>query len=162
MAKIIKIEGDVVFIGNNNGDLIEIKIEDCNFDPKIGDEVNIFSSCKRIICTKNEFDKNNKANTQDSIKDSSININLVQSQNNDDSFDNYWTTNSKRAVNKVLYILLAVFFGGIGIHKFYSGKTAKGVIYFLFSWTGIPTIIGIIEGICACFKKEDFRGRILV
>ena len=28
-------------------------------------------------------------------------------------------------VNKVIYILLALFLGSFGIHKFYAGKTCK-------------------------------------
>ena len=163
MAKIIKIEDNIVFIGNDDGSLIEIRTEDCNFNPEVGDEVSIFSSDTKTICIKNESSKNNETDTQSFAKNNGININLVQNQNSNNGYDdNYYSINSKKVVNKVLYILLAVFFGGIGIHKFYSGKIVKGIFYLLFSWTGIPSIVGIIEGICACFKKEDSNGRILI
>jgi len=52
-----------------------------------------------------------------------------------------------RKKNKVVAALLAIFLGGLGIHKFYLGKIGWGIIYLLFSWTGIPSIISIIEGI---------------
>ena len=42
-------------------------------------------------------------------------------------------------------VLLALFLGGLGIHKFYMGQTTAGVLYLVFSWTGIPTIIGFVE-----------------
>lgn len=42
--------------------------------------------------------------------------------------------------------ILAIFLGGIGIHKFYLGKAEWGLIYFFFSWTGIPLLLGIFEG----------------
>ena len=42
---------------------------------------------------------------------------------------------------------LAIFLGGVGAHKFYLGQIKPGVIYTLFVWTLIPSIIGIIEGI---------------
>ena len=36
---------------------------------------------------------------------------------------------------------------GSKAHKFYLGKVAQGVIYLLFSWTGIPGLIAWIEAI---------------
>ncbi len=41
----------------------------------------------------------------------------------------------------------AQFLGMIGVHKFYLGKTVPGVIYLVFCWTGIPSIIALIETI---------------
>ena len=38
-------------------------------------------------------------------------------------------------VNKVIYILLAVFLGSFGIHKFYAGKPIQGLLHILFCWT---------------------------
>jgi len=49
--------------------------------------------------------------------------------------------------SKVTAGLLAVFLGGFGIHKFYMGKTRWGVLYLLFCWALIPSIVGLIEGI---------------
>ena len=47
--------------------------------------------------------------------------------------------------DEVVGVLLALFLGGLGIHKFYLGQTGLGVLYLVFSWTGIPSIIGFIE-----------------
>ncbi len=41
--------------------------------------------------------------------------------------------------------LLALFLGSLGIHRFYLGETGWGILYLLFSWTGIPTLLGFIE-----------------
>ncbi|WP_130805995.1 TM2 domain-containing protein [Senegalia massiliensis] len=49
--------------------------------------------------------------------------------------------------NKFIAGLLAIFLGGFGIHKFYLGQTGQGIFMLLFAWTGIPEIIGIIQGI---------------
>ena len=49
--------------------------------------------------------------------------------------------------SKVTAGLLGIFLGGFGVHKFYMGKTGRGVLYLLFCWTGIPSIVGLIEGI---------------
>lgn len=49
--------------------------------------------------------------------------------------------------NKLLTIVLAVFLGGLGIHRFYLGNYLMGVFYLLFSWSGIPTIIAWAEAL---------------
>ena len=49
--------------------------------------------------------------------------------------------------SKAVAGLLGIFLGGLGIHKFYLGQAGMGVIYLLFCWTGIPELIGFIEGI---------------
>lgn len=68
----------------------------------------------------------------------------------------------KKRVKKLTYILLALFLGGIGAHKFYSGKTLMGVIYLVFCWTYIPAIIALIEMIVAITKKSDAEGYIYI
>jgi TM2 domain-containing membrane protein YozV len=57
--------------------------------------------------------------------------------------------------NKVVAGLLAILLGGLGIHKFYLGKLGQGILYLLFSWTGIPSIIGFIEGIIYLVKSDE-------
>lgn len=60
--------------------------------------------------------------------------------------------------NKIVAGVLAILLGGIGIHKFYLGKIGLGVVYLLFCWTGIPAIIGLIEGIMyLCSNDENFQ-----
>ncbi|WP_220446529.1 TM2 domain-containing protein [Paenibacillus piri] len=54
----------------------------------------------------------------------------------------YVSTKSKTAAG-----LLAIFLGGFGIHKFYLGRVGWGIVYLLFCWTYIPSIVGFIEGI---------------
>lgn len=51
--------------------------------------------------------------------------------------------------------LLAVFFGGIGVHKFYLGKTGLGILYLLFSWTFVPAVVGLIEGIIYLSSSDE-------
>ncbi|MEO6924612.1 MAG: TM2 domain-containing protein, partial [Bryocella sp.] len=42
-------------------------------------------------------------------------------------------------------VLLAVFLGGFGTHRFYMGDTGLGVLYILFCWTLIPSFVAFIE-----------------
>ena len=48
-------------------------------------------------------------------------------------------------------MLLALFVGGFGIHKFWLSEIVPGVLYLLFCWTFIPSIIALIE----CFFMKN-------
>lgn len=61
--------------------------------------------------------------------------------------------------NKIVAGLLALFLGGFGAHKFYLGKIGLGVLYLIFCWTGIPTIIGFIEGLMLLAMREETFAR---
>lgn len=64
-----------------------------------------------------------------------------------------WPVKSKIAAG-----LLAIFLGGIGVHKFYLGNIGMGILYLCFCWTGIPAVIGFIEGIIyLCSNDENFQ-----
>lgn len=60
------------------------------------------------------------------------------------------TTRSKSSA-----ALLAMFFGGIGVHKFYLGRGGMGVVYLLFCWTFIPAIVAFIEALILFGMSED-------
>jgi TM2 domain-containing membrane protein YozV len=57
--------------------------------------------------------------------------------------------------SRIVAAALALILGGIGAHKFYLGKVALGVVYLLFSWTGIPSLIAWIEGITYLAKSNE-------
>lgn len=57
--------------------------------------------------------------------------------------------------NKLTAALLALFLGGFGIHKFYLHQGNSGIWYLLFCWTGIPEIIGFVEGIQYLIMSEE-------
>lgn len=151
MAKIIKINGDIVSIGTNDGGIKEVRSTDINFTPSVGDEVEIFETEGNLIVTKKEEKKENT--------NSGININVSNNQNGGQPM---YIANNTKAVNKVVYCLLAFFLGGIGVHKFYAGKTGTGILFLLFCWTFIPGFIALIDFIVGLCKKADANGNILV
>ncbi len=60
--------------------------------------------------------------------------------------------------SKIVAGILGILLGGIGVHKFYLGKIGMGILYLVFCWTGIPAIIGFIEGIIyLCSNDENFQ-----
>lgn len=161
MNKIIKIEGDVILIGMEDGAIKEVRREDCsNFIPNIGDVVELFNTETKVIVTKKEVEKPKDNN----IPAGGININLSNVQNIQSQQPAYYPPNgvNLHAVNKVAYLVVALLLGGIGIHKFYAGYSGAGVMYLLFCWTGIPVLLSIIDFIIACCKPADSNGTILV
>lgn len=51
--------------------------------------------------------------------------------------------------------LLALFVGGLGIHKFYLKDNNKGILYLLLCWTGIPAILALIDAISILTMSDD-------
>ena len=59
--------------------------------------------------------------------------------------------------SRIVAAILAFFLGGFGIHKFYLGRIGWGIVYLLFCWTFIPSIVAFIEFIIyLCTSDEDF------
>lgn len=56
--------------------------------------------------------------------------------------------------NRLIAALLAFFLGGLGVHKFYLNRSGQGILYLLFCWTFIPSIIAFIEFFILIFMDE--------
>ena len=56
--------------------------------------------------------------------------------------------------SKTTAVLLALFLGGIGGHKFYLDRPSQGILYLLFCWTFIPAIIALLEAIVYATMSE--------
>lgn len=57
-------------------------------------------------------------------------------------------TNDQRPQrSKTVMAILSLLFGTIGLQYFYIGKISRGIACILFCWTGIPTIVGLIEAL---------------
>ena len=64
----------------------------------------------------------------------------------------------KKEHSRVTAALLAIFLGGLGIHKFYLGSIVGGLIYLFFCWTFIPSLVGFVEGIMfLSMSDSDFN-----
>ena len=171
-GKIIRIENDLIIIRIiSDNSIIEIHRSNFTFVPNVGDSIEIFKNDDETIVTK--MDQESETSNMNE-HDDGINI---------DSNGNMYTDepefNGKKVVNKFMYCILAIFFGGLGLHKFYCRKKEIGLLYlalfwtgiinqFLFfynkkrNWTGIPWAISIIDFIIALTKKADSNGNILI
>ena len=68
------------------------------------------------------------------------------------------------AKSRVTAGILGILLGGLGVHKFYLGKVGPGVVHLLifviFFWTLIPTIVGLVEGIIYLTQSDqDFANK---
>ncbi len=62
---------------------------------------------------------------------------------------------------RVVAAFLAVIFGTFSVHKFYLNKTRIGIIRLIFFWSGIPTFLGLIEGLLYLTDSDkNFQYRI--
>lgn len=136
MARILSANVDITKIGLDNGEVIEITTNTLDFIPQEGQIVEVYVNGEEYI-VKQAINQNN-----------TVNVNVG-------GFIG-------RPVNKLAYALLAIFVGGIGIHKFYAGKTGSGILYLLLCWTFIPGLVAFIEGIVALTKTADDNGNIYI
>jgi len=157
MAKILKVNETTVSIGGEDGKIYKISKDNLDWTPQVGQEVEMFMSDDDMMIIPKKEDR---AQTPVLNNEKGISIN-IQNQNNPIS-PNMNNNGSLKLVNKVVYILLALFLGGIGIHKFYAGKSGAGILYVIFCWTFIPCILAFIEAIVAAFQHSDRAGRIYV
>lgn len=51
--------------------------------------------------------------------------------------------------------ILNILLGDFGVGHFYTGQTLRGVLDIIFCWTGIPAVIGIVEGIIWLTDSEE-------
>lgn len=56
--------------------------------------------------------------------------------------------------SKLVAGVLGILLGSLGAHKFYLGQIGLGILYVVFSWTGIPALIGLIEGIIYLISSD--------
>jgi TM2 domain-containing membrane protein YozV len=68
---------------------------------------------------------------------------------------------TKEGKSRIAAGVLGILLGGLGIHKFYMGRAGMGILYIIFCWTFIPSIVGFVEGIIyLCENDASFQARL--
>ncbi len=57
--------------------------------------------------------------------------------------------------SRITAALLAIFLGGLGVHRFYLGQGGLGILHLLFCWTFVPAFIGVIDGILLLLMSDQ-------
>ena len=52
---------------------------------------------------------------------------------------------SKVWKNRNTALVLTLFLGGLGAHRYYLGQILLGILYTLFCWTFVPAVIAFVE-----------------
>lgn len=60
------------------------------------------------------------------------------------------------------YLLLLVFTGWFGGHRFYAKQYPAAIMYLLLFWTGFPVAMALVDLMIALPKKADGDGKILI
>lgn len=136
--KIIKVTDDEVLIGISEQDVVKIPKSSIDFEAKVGMEVEKYTSNGETFFVPKQS--------------------IITPSDTAQNADN--VAQEGRKVNKILYILMAFFFGGIGVHKFLIGRVGTGILFIIFSWTLIPSIIAFVDFIIGCCKQPDKNGDI--
>jgi len=56
--------------------------------------------------------------------------------------------------DKLPYGICGILLGSLGVNSFIAGNVGMGVLKILLCWTGIPGIVGLIQGILALCRPE--------
>lgn len=159
MARILKIDPNngQCTIGMDNGGVRIVHVNEIDYDyPMVGDFVDVVEREHDVLVTKRSTPST--ASTAQAWQGGPQEVNYEQWPQG--SSIPYMQQPAGKAVNKVGYVVLAILLGDFGVHKFYAGKIGLGILYLCFCWTGIPAIVGLVEGIIAATKPADLAGNI--
>lgn len=78
------------------------------------------------------------------------------------NFFNKRDAREQQVVNRKKYLLLALFTGWFGGHRFYARQWFMGILYLALFWTGFAFAMTIIDLMVAIPKEVDENGNIRV
>lgn len=78
------------------------------------------------------------------------------------NFFNKRDAREQRKVNRKKYLLLGLFTGWMGGHRFYARQWPSAILYLVLFWTGFPLAMTIIDMMAAIPREVDEDGNICV
>ena len=128
--------------------------------------LNEINDIKVLLDDYNDKFEHGSALIDDDFKDKSVDFLESKRQNFIEQLEtfnlatkSFINTKFKLAVKnkkeKNTAVLLSLFLGGIGVHKFYLGINGHGFLYLVFSWTFIPLILSLFNFFSLLFMSND-------
>lgn len=77
-------------------------------------------------------------------------------------FFDYRENREKQVLNKKKYILLAVFTGWMGGHRFYARQWPSAILYLLLFWCGFPLAMTLVDLMIVIPMQANENGNILL
>lgn len=78
------------------------------------------------------------------------------------NFFDYRENREKQVLSKKKYILLAVFTGWMGGHRFYARQWPTAILYLLLFWSGFPAAMTIVDLMIVIPMEPNENGNILL
>ena len=136
MAEILKIEGDQVKIGTDDGKVATVPIACISYpDPQEGDKVNVYKDGDSYIVKKV----------------AAVTDNIYQSE-----------ADGGKSINKHLFVWVGTFLaGGLGVDRFMRGQVGLGVCKILFNWMTlgiwelVDWIIALVKAYGSAYGSEE-------
>lgn len=124
--------------------------------------VSACTECGRFICSECKVDINGKAVCKTCIETGVFEPNNKYKYDriNQQGYNNYYSSNLTQK-SWLVTLLLCLFVGTLGVHRFYVGKIGTGILQLItFGGFGIWTLVDII--LIACKKFTDVNGDLIV
>ena len=130
MGEILVINNNTVKIGESDGSIVELPLATLHFsNPTVGDKVRVYKDGETTIVKREESVVGNIA-TNDG---------------------------DRRKINKIAYIVLTFFLGGLGVHRFMRGQIGLGILMLLLGWLTFG-IWWLVDFIISLVKLSAFPG----
>ena len=124
--------------------------------------VSACTECGRFICSECKVDINGKAVCKTCIETGVFELNnkYKYDRTNKQGYNNYYSSNLTQK-SWLVTLLLCLFVGTLGVHRFYVGKIGTGILQlFTLGGFGIWTLIDFI--LIACKKFTDVNGDLIL
>ncbi len=115
--------------------------------------------------SKNEVSLTEMAALEEELKEVKKEAGIDEGPGKHNIVARYFDHNDNRVkmlLSKKKYILLLIFTGWFGGHRFYAHMWISAVLYLALCWTGLPIAFSVIDLLAVIPMKADENGKILL